>query len=111
MFRYLLEINNRLEIMTFEVGEEAMAELSLENPDLFITDQRHPGMKCDEMFEALSRRRISYPIFVICGASARRKKELSKMSRELRLTIKVLPKPYLIDELRRLLSPHFHLSA
>ena len=35
-----------LEIVSFANGDKAVLELSRENPDLFITDQSHPGMKC-----------------------------------------------------------------
>lgn len=107
---HILGHPSRLKIVTFTDGDKAARKLSRSNPDLFITDQRHPGMKCDEIFEILARRKANYPVFVIsAGASASRKRELLKLSRTHGLTIKVLPKPFSIDDLRRVLARYFHL--
>lgn len=110
--RHLFSDPSQLEIVTFTDPVKAMDELLRKNPDLLITDWNHPGMGCAEMFEALAVRKIKYPIFVISAfASATLNKHLTKLNQTLGLTIKLLPKPYEIDGLRRLLSRHFHLSA
>ena len=108
---YLLKNIRPLEVVTFTDSVKAMAELLRKNPDLFITDQNHLGIRCDEMFEVLAKRKIKYPIFVIsAGFDRDRIREIFKLRRKLGLTIRIQGKPYLPDDLRRLMARYFHLS-
>lgn len=109
---YLLKNTKPLEIVTFTDSVKAMDELLRENPDLFITDWNHTGIRCDEMFEFLARKKIKYPIFVItASADLFLKKHLLEVSRKLGLTIRIQGKPCMPDDLRRLMSRYFYFSA
>ena len=54
-----------LEILEFAEGDSAWRELSRTEPDLFITDITHLGMKCPDMLAALAERKVNYHIVVI----------------------------------------------
>jgi len=96
------------EILNFTDAEAALEELEREAPDLFTTDWHHPGMlNGDGLLRILASWVVKYPIFVI-SASAE-SLEASGMVKEYAdrgLNVTLLSKPFLLHDLRRLMSAH-----
>ncbi len=85
-------------IDTFTRAEEALAWMRRSRSDLVITDLMLPGMSGLELARRLRRGRRSQPVIVITAYGT------SEAVRELRAAgvSDCLPKPFPIDELRRL---------
>jgi CheY-like chemotaxis protein len=94
-------------ILTFTDDEEALQELTREDPDLFTTDWYHPKIPCGEMLRILASRQVKYPIFVISGyAESDMAKGLVRQFVAQGLNVTLLAKPWEPDQLRSLLLKH-----
>lgn len=96
---------------TFTSAESALQELEREDPDLFTTDIAHPGMQFPEILDRLADRRGAYPVFVLSAwAESDTAKEMVKRCVAQGWNITLLSKPFLFDDLRRLLRSHLGLD-
>ena len=93
--------------LTFTDAESALQELEWKAPDLFTTDWNHAKMRCDEMLQVLAAKRVKYPVFVI-SVYAQEKDVLPYKGPDLQVAF--LAKPFLLEDLRRLLSLHLSLD-
>ena len=55
------------ELLKFDDGDKAWAELSRQDPDLLIMDWEHPGMHGREIFEKLVEKKVKFPLIVSSG--------------------------------------------
>ena len=66
----LLEaVDRRFQVFKFVDGDDAWAELTKVDPDIFITDIVHPGLDGWEMLKLLAAEKVAYPILVVTGDS------------------------------------------
>jgi CheY-like chemotaxis protein len=72
-------------------GEEAMARLGAQPPDLLITDYRMPGITGLELIEWVRSIHPTLPLFVVSGYDVRRDAD--------ELQVEVLSKPFGCDDL------------
>ena len=57
--------SNGYEVTTALSGEEALAQMSVINPNLVITDLRMPGIDGMQLFEAIRSRNKAIPVIII----------------------------------------------
>lgn len=86
------------ELVVFENGDAAWAELTRWAPDLLITDRIHPGLDGDEMLWRLAGRQIKFPILMLSSDVAPR----ADLPPD--LNVVCLPKPFNRDILWRVLD-------
>jgi TPR repeat protein/response regulator RpfG family c-di-GMP phosphodiesterase len=100
-------------VLTFTNAESALQELEWEEPDLFTTDWNHPGKLCgDSLLRVLAGRGVKYPIFVITAyAECIAEKDGLKGLLDQGLNVTLLSKPFLMEDLRRLIAEHVDLSG
>ncbi len=55
------------ELLKFEDGDQAWAEIARETPDLLIMDWEHPGMHGREIFAQLVEQKVHFPLIVTSG--------------------------------------------
>lgn len=100
-----------LSLLTFTNAESALQELEWKDPDLFTTDFQHPGKKADELLGILAKRKVKYPVFVISAyAESLEASGFPRGFRDQGLNVSLVSKPFLLDDLRRLLSRHLGLD-
>jgi CheY-like chemotaxis protein len=98
-------------ILTFTSAESALQELEREDPDVFTTDINHVGMRFPEILDRLAGRRGKYPVFVLSAcAGSDTAKEMVKRCVDQGWDVTLLSKPFLLDDLRRLLKSHLNLD-
>lgn len=56
------------QVFTAESGEEGLAVLEKENPDLIILDKKMPGMGGRGVLKELQRRKINTPVIILSGS-------------------------------------------
>ncbi len=95
------------EILTFTDVEAALEELERENPDLFTTDYAHPKINGLELLRILAARKVKYPIIMMSAYAEALKPErwLDEFA-DHPLNFSFLSKPFLLEDLRRLMSKH-----
>jgi DNA-binding response OmpR family regulator len=100
---------NNAKILTFTDAEEALQELTREDPDLFTTDWNHPGiLHGDGLLQLLAARKVKYPIFLMSASiESIRATEFLRKYEDQGLNITFLPKPFTLEELRPMLLKHF----
>jgi len=81
-------------IISFDDGDKAWDGLTKQDPDLFIFDDYHPGIRGCEIARRLADRKAQFPMIFATGTPA----EL--LPPNLELKIKVLLKPFTADEFR-----------
>ena len=57
--------SNGYEVITAQSGEEALAKLSVSNPNVVLTDLRMEGIDGMDLFEAIRQRNKSIPVIII----------------------------------------------
>jgi len=62
---YLREWFNEVELLQFQNGDEAWRELSRTDPDLLITDWRHPGLDGGEILRKLAEIHAQVPVLML----------------------------------------------
>lgn len=97
-------------ILTFNNAESALQELEWKEPDLFTTDMHHPGLTCEQMLRRLAARRVKHPVFVISAWELNWMKELFKQLGDQGLNVTLLAKPFMLKDLRELMSVHLGLG-
>jgi CheY-like chemotaxis protein len=90
-----------IEIAEFADGDDAWAELSRKTPDLLITDYKHPGMTCAELFARLAGLRKPCPVILATGYE-----EMPTTNPRLSLNVEFLAKPFSAYQLQVLLAKH-----
>jgi DNA-binding NtrC family response regulator len=99
-------------ILTFTKPEEALQELERQKPDLFTTDWCHPDPSGAEILRRLAAKKVGYPVFVISARAEIPWVERAVKEAKLQgLNIALLSKPFLIEELWRLMAEHLRLPA
>jgi TPR repeat protein len=97
--------------LTFADAESALQELEWKDPDLFTTDWCHAGrLNGDGLLRILADRQVEYPVFVISAFAGTIEEGLLKQLVDQGLNVTLLSKPFLMDDLRRLLSRHLGLD-
>jgi DNA-binding NtrC family response regulator len=120
MFRYFWA--HSVELFDFADAQKAWQELSRADPDLFITDIKHPGMTCEEMLTRLAERKVKYPVLIVSAslgyASEGREysgsaADVQRVQRDWRpnLNVYFLPKPYDKNEFRKVLETALNISS
>jgi FixJ family two-component response regulator len=67
-FEFLFEgFADRFDFQKFTDGDQAWAELSKADPDVFVTDIAHPGSDGFELMTRLAAKKVKYPILVVTG--------------------------------------------
>lgn len=74
-------------------GDLAWADLVRQDPDLLITDRKHPGLDGDELVRRLAARQAKFPILMLSGDP----NAIENPPPDLRLLF--LPKPFNRDSL------------
>ncbi len=99
------------EVLTFSDAEAALEELEREDPDLFTTDNRHVKVSGVEMVRKLAAKQVKYPIFMITAfETVELKNQLEELVNQ-GLNVAYLAKPFLVEDLRRLVSTHLGLIS
>ena len=62
---YLREWFNQVDLVQFQNGDNAWQELSQTEPDLFITDWRHPGLDGGELLRKLAEKPLKTPVLML----------------------------------------------
>ena len=83
-----------LEVHSFESGDEALAQLGKELPDVIVTDIRMPGMSGLELLEYLGKEYPDLPVIIMTAHSDLE----SAVSAYQGGAFEYLPKPFDIDE-------------
>lgn len=98
---------NTPKCLDFFDGNLAWAELSRFDPDLLITDVRHPGLNGLQLLERLAERKATFPIFLISffDESLTAKWLAQRTSEGLKLDY--LMKPWIVWEIEHLLQIWF----
>jgi len=95
------------EIRTFTDVEAALEILEQEDPDLFTTDYAHPKINGHELLRILADRKVKYPIIMLSAyAEVLKPQEWLKEFGNHPLNFSFLPKPFLLEELRQLMTKH-----
>lgn len=81
-------------------GDDGWAAILQQRPDLLITDYGHPGLRLEEMLPRLSRRSASFPIIIASAYVSGLPDLQAQLLSQRGLTIKLLNKPFLAEELR-----------
>ncbi len=84
------------QVLTAKNGEEAVAKVEHEAPDVMLLDQRMPRMTGAEVVEELRRRKVWVPIVLITAAGS-----AERIAANLNLS-HFLQKPCALDELRKM---------
>ena len=93
---------------------QAWRELKRLDPDLFITDMRHPG---GQIFDCLSERNITYPILIVSagvglnadGDWVYGEKRVCSLGRNLKISC--LSKPYCVEDFRAAVETALQVPA
>ncbi len=88
-------------VMFFADGDEAMRELMDTDPDVFITDWRHPGPSGEEILRRLAERGVKYPIFVISDYLTNEMEKLATDCARLGMNVTLWSKPFDVEALHR----------
>ena len=91
---YLQEWFNAVELVMFQNGDPAWAELSRAEPDLLITDWRHPGLDGGELVLKLAEKKSKVPVLMISASDTNCVRELAESG----IKITYLQKPFGILE-------------
>jgi two-component system OmpR family response regulator len=62
---YLRDWFQEVELVPFQNGDDAWRELARTEPDLLITDWRHPGLDGGELVRKLAEKNASFPVLMI----------------------------------------------
>jgi len=62
---YLHEWFNEVDLLQFQNGDDAWRELAQTEPDLLITDWRHPGLDGGELLSKLAEKHMKIPVLLI----------------------------------------------
>jgi len=89
---------DRFEIHKYSDGDAAWSELSHTDPDVFITDIKHPGLDGLILLKRLATKKVTYPILIITGFSDGTIEDYCKTQCP-QLKAKVITKPFQVDDL------------
>lgn len=87
---YIREWFNDVELSRFQNGDLAWEALSRSEPDLVITDWRHPGLDGGELVQKLAEKPAQVPVLIISAADTDCVKELAGLG----VKISYLQKPF-----------------
>jgi DNA-binding response OmpR family regulator len=87
---YLKEWFEDLELLRFQNGDRAWAELSQTAADLFITDWRHPGLDGGELVKKLAEKKSKMPVLLISASDSDCVREISGLG----VKVAFLQKPF-----------------
>jgi two-component system nitrogen regulation response regulator GlnG len=65
METYIREWFKEVELLSFQNGDDAWREVAQKEPDLLITDWRHPGLDGGELLRKLAEKHAQTPVLVI----------------------------------------------
>jgi DNA-binding response OmpR family regulator len=65
---YLAEWFDAVELLRFQNGDQAWDELSRMEPDLLITDWRHPGLDGGELVRKIAEKKSKTPVLMISAS-------------------------------------------
>lgn len=109
-------VHPEAEIIRYADGEEAWNELTQRDPDLFMLDEYHPGLRGLEIIQRLAERKAEFPmIFMTVMGNTREKldawfeENTAKLFERHPLKVKLLEKPFEVEEMlatvKELLGP------
>jgi len=98
-FEFLFEgFSDRFEFQKFTDGDQAWAELSKADPDIFITDIAHPGADGWELMKRLAAKKVAYPILVVTGYNDPAFEIFCKIQCP-KLKVTVITKPFVLGDI------------
>jgi len=94
-------------VLKFGDAQEAMNELTREDPDLLITDDMMPGMSGLELLHHLLDRQVTYPIVAFFGYYQEHQvREYANRG----LNVTFLQKPFTVPQLTKIIATQLNLS-
>jgi DNA-binding response OmpR family regulator len=87
---YITEWFSEVELLPFQNGDRAWDELSRMDPDLLITDWRHPGLDGGELVRKLAEKKSKTPVLMISASDTDIIRELDGLG----IKITFLQKPF-----------------
>ena len=97
---YLKEWFEDLELLRFQSGDRAWAELSQTGADLLITDWRHPGLDGGELVKKLAEKKSKMPVLLISASDTDCIKEISGLG----VNLAFLQKPFGIRDFWKVIN-------
>ena len=94
---YLQEWFNEVDLLQFQNGDAAWRELAQMEPDLLITDWRHPGLDGGELLRKLAEKRAKIPVLLITAHDTDCIREFSDSG----IKITFLQKPFGVEQFWR----------
>jgi phosphocarrier protein HPr len=87
------------EIVPYANGDEAWNEVLQRDPDLFILDDCHPGIRGSQIVRQLADRKAKFPMILMTGLDEPAFEKFKRRFDGLVLKLKVLRKPFKVEEL------------
>jgi DNA-binding response OmpR family regulator len=100
METYLREWFDEVDLLQFQNGDAAWQELAQAEPDLLITDWRHPGLDGGELLKKLAERQMKIPVLMITASDRECVHEFAGSG----INIAFLQKPFGIEQFWRILD-------
>jgi DNA-binding response OmpR family regulator len=97
---YIREWFNEVEVSRFQNGDPAWTELSQTEPDLLITDWRHPGLDGGELVKKLAETKSKIPVLMVSASDTNCISELAGLN----VKISYLQKPFGVKKFWQLLD-------
>jgi two-component system response regulator YesN len=94
---YLREWINEVDLIPFQNGDDAWRELSRMEPDLLITDWRHPGLDGGELLQKLAEKQMKVPVLMITAHDMEYVREYAVLG----VKIAFLQKPFGVEKFWR----------
>jgi DNA-binding response OmpR family regulator len=97
---YITEWFEAAELLQFQNGTRAWEELSLREPDLLITDWRHPGLDGGELVRKLAEKKSKVPVLMISASDTDCIRELDGLG----VKVVYLQKPFGVRQFWQVLN-------
>jgi len=94
---------DQFEIHKYSNGDAAWSELSQADPDVLITDIKHPGLDGLLLLKRLAAKKVTYPILIITGFGDGTVEDYCNNQCP-QLKVKVIAKPFKADDIFRILT-------
>jgi CheY-like chemotaxis protein len=100
METYLREWFDEVDLLQFQNGDTAWQELAQTEPDLLITDWRHPGLDGGELLKKLAERQMKIPVLMITASDRECVREFDGSG----INVVFMQKPFGIEQFWRILD-------
>lgn len=97
---YLKEWFDGVELLRFQHGDRAWAELAQAEADLLITDWRHPGLDGGELVKKLAEKKSPMPVLMLSASDSDCIREISGLGVE----VAFLQKPFGVRDFWKIIN-------